>query len=167
MIMRNDIMKKSLFYGANLFDFLSLVFYIGLVFYLIASFISNNTTAYNVLIVLFIITEYLLSVFWANVFYFYDDKIIICYPTRIFKRKFYISYSQINHVRYINKDSKASSPTISLEYSQKGKRFFYLPSNSFAVHYYKKRQAILKFLKSKGIPIEIESKLKKDLIIME
>jgi hypothetical protein len=99
-----------------------------------------------------------------NFFYFYDDKVVIFYPTRFLMRQRTIFYNQLMIVRYINTGSR-TPPTITFDVFRKESK--YLPANSFSSYSFKKRQAILKFLNSKGVPIETVSKIEKDENILD
>jgi len=161
-------MDKYYFKGSNTFSFLSFIIITILVLYLVTGLIfdENNGLLIIISIISFGFVAYFISIFWLNFFYFFDDKTIIFYPTRILqKRKKIISYRQITSIRYTDKHSKYSLPTITLEYNSKGK--LSLPSNSFSIFSYKKRQTLLKFLNSKGLLIKIISELDKDRKILD
>ena len=149
---------------SNIINFLLLSIYISLAFYLMFEFMSGQKI---LLIYLILFIEYVLSTYWFNLYYFFSDKLIIYYPTRIFNRKKSILYSQLCLVKYTNIGGKANVPTIILKYLSKKLSYFSLPSNSFSCYSYNKRKEILKFLASKGIPIEINSVFEKDENILD
>lgn len=155
-------MRKYNYWAANFFDLILGIGMIVLICYTLTMIFSKIICFFILLI-----TIYIYSVFWANIYYFYEEKLLIYYPTRIFmKRKKYYPYILVSNVKYINKDSKASSPTISIELHKNIEKKMYYPENSFTVHSFKKRKAILIFLRNKGISIVIESQLDKDRSIL-
>jgi hypothetical protein len=97
----------------------------------------------------------------VNSFYIFEDRIEVHYFFRLLNRVTIHKFDEISSVRYINSDSRYTSPTIQLIFP-KMKRNTVLPSNSFPVRSFKKRKAILKFIDSKGIPIEIKSNFERD-----
>ena len=94
-----------------------------------------------------------------NFYSFYEEYIEIYYPIRIGKkRRRKIYYSEIERVRYFS--GGKGSPVIGIH--RIGKKYnIYTPANSFTIRTFKKSQKTLKFLQSKGIPIEIKSEREK------
>ena len=103
--------------------------------------------------------------FHVNSYYFYDDRIEVRYLFRIINRVITHNIDEISTVKYIHHAHKNSFPTIQLIFTKERTKTV-LPSNSFVVYHFKKRKAILKFLDSKGIPIEIISDFEKDETIL-
>jgi hypothetical protein len=68
------------------------------------------------------------------------------------------------NIRYINSGSR-TPPTITFDVYRRESK--YLPAKTFSSYSHKKRQAILKFLNSKGVLIKIVSKFDKDLAILD
>ena len=104
---------------------------------------------------------YIALYFHVNSYYFYEDRIEVRYFFRIINSVIIHNIEEISTVKYIHHAHKNSFPTIQLTYAREGMRTV-RPSNSFVVYHFKKRKAILKFLDSKGIPIEIISDFEKD-----
>lgn len=155
---RITIKDKQVFWGSNIINFITITVPVSMFFYLIFSL--NNKEYRFFILTIYVLTEYLLSLYFINIFFIYNDKILIFYPTRFFSRKVFILYSKLHSVFYLNYGSKAATPNIIFKFS--AKKTISLPSNSFPCFSFKKRKAILKFLASKGIPIEINSVFEKD-----
>ena len=95
----------------------------------------------------------------VNICYFYKDHIEVIYLFRIRNRKIKYNYEQIYHIKYFATVSRFEPPTLKIYIKDDTKKD---ETFSFPLRFYKKRRAILRHLKSKGIPIRIDSVLEKD-----
>ena len=136
------------------------------IFYLILSIIVNSETGRIITYILTVLLFYATLYYQVNIFRFFEDRIEVHYFFRFQNRVTIHKFDEIVSVRYLNSYSKYSPPTIQLFFS-KMKRKTVLPSNSFTMRFFKNRKAILKFLESKGIPIEIKSVFERDEYILD
>ena len=67
----------------------------------------------------------------------------------------------------MHKGGKGNGPMIVFVYEDKTFSKLFKPSNSCTHRFFKKRKEILKFLASKGVPIEINSVFEKDEHILD
>lgn len=140
----------------NLGVFLIFLFFVWLLYRILLLYFHANS---NIIIIFSFALIYIGLCLWINVCNFYDDYIEITYLFRTRNRKIRYNNDNIVNVEYYNNISKYSQPTIRLyikKESEKEKTY------EFPLRFYKKRRAILRHLKSKGIPIEIDSVLEKD-----
>lgn len=153
---------KSQINGSSVFGFWIIY---GIIIYLTWNLTKSILLKYIIVILTPILT-YIALALWVNCFYFYENMIKIVYFFRFKNREKDIPYSKINQIRYIVTEG-AKQPMIVFIY--KGKTFskLFKPSNSCTHRFLKKRKEILKFLASKGIPIEINSVFKKDDNILD
>ncbi len=159
---------KTLFQSqTNINHFIILYFVYCLGLYLVWGSTEGVFEDCALALITFIVTYVALSL-WVNRFYFYDNKIKIVYFFRFINRVKEICYSEIALVKYMHNGGKGNGPLIILKYMGKEYSVWHVnPSNSFTHRNFKKRQEILKFLKSKGIPIEINSVFERDAHILE
>ena len=121
---------------------------------------------YIYIFILMFFIMYLLLAHYTYKYYFYKDKIKIVYFLKFRKRIIYHNYNDIKFIVYKNIGARGTEPEIILSYDEKRISQISKPSNSFTHICFKKRQEILKFLQSKGIPIKIDSFLQKDKNIL-
>jgi hypothetical protein len=118
-----------------------------------------------ILVAFSLFLEYLFSIAFFNFYNFHDNYLEIYYPTRIGKwKRRHINYSDIEFVKYFG--DSWSDPIIRI-YKFNKQRNIHGPGNSFNAYYFKKAQTTLKFLQSKGIPIEIKTENEKKKRILE
>jgi hypothetical protein len=162
-----EIMKKDYLYAAqiNFGTFFGFSYIYGLSIYLYYSITEVVLVKILILITLPIITYSALAI-WVNRFYFYTNEIKIIYLFRFSKRFKSIEYSQIKLIKYIHTAGKGKQPMIVMIYEDKKFSKLFKPSNSFTHRSFKKRKEILKFLDSKGIPIEIITDFNEDRNIL-
>ena len=85
------------YYWFQLFNY-AVIIYFGTKMYLI-----NNKDIFSIKYGVFLLVVYCLSCFWTNKMLLYDDKIEIIYPTRIFCRKYTLSYNMITKVIFTDR----------------------------------------------------------------
>jgi len=123
--------------------------------------LSEDIIYKTLIIILLPALFYLLLYYWVSRCYFYDDWFEIKYFFRLKRRVFRYSYNEISSIKYLCTYSKYSPPTLILKVfkaESKKKNINY----SFPVKWYKNRRDILRYLSSKGLPIEIDSIKEKD-----
>jgi hypothetical protein len=162
----NDNMRKfSLKSQPNIGSFLTSLFIIGLIIYLVLSLIELEFI-YNLLIISLIpLLMYYIIQLWINVFYFHDDYIEIRYIFRFNKRSVLIEYMDIDFIRYVHTAGPKQPMIVIVKKGDKFSKLF-KPSNSFTYRDYNKRKQILEFLNSKGVKIQIHTDFKQDLQIL-
>jgi hypothetical protein len=146
----------------------NLIIYFGgvYIFYIILSSIFNTETGTIITYILTVLLFYATLYYQVNIFFFFEDRIEVRYFFRFLNRVKIHKFEEIVLVRYLHSNSRYSPPTIQLIFS-KMKRKTILPSNSFTMRFFKNRKAILKFLDSKGILIEIKSVFERDEYILD
>jgi len=144
---------------------LSYVMYFSSVFCLTVLIWKDGLNELTVKICLFfIVVNYVWFWFIANVYLFYEGHIEICYLTRIWiKKRKIIMYSDIEKIKYYGDNF----PFVRIYQIGEHKKRIASPSNSFEVSNFKRTQKTLKFLQSKGIPIEIKSDWEKQQRILD
>ena len=159
-------MEKSIIRHSNIRDYI----YISIVpiSFFVLSLLDGNIEIKELIcyIVFLFFLEYLFSILILNFYTFYDDYIERYYPIRIGKsRRKNIYYSEIKHVKYYG-EVYQGDPTIRI-YKKSKKNKSYRWSSTFSCPSFKKAQATLKFLQSKGISIEIKSENPKKKRILD
>lgn len=157
----NESIPSYKYNNNNDFIILSMLLYLFFHFFLNVKVVQVKYYE-EIIIMIYIFLEYILSIIWLNIFTLFENKIEIFYPTRVFKRKKVINYSEITKIIYKN---TWNYPTIA--FYKSNKQSIFLPSNSFTCGIRKKRVAILKFLHSRGLQIEIKSDSDKDKTMLD
>lgn len=160
--MDNKIIIKS---GIEFQYFIIVLFFIYII-YSSLTILLLSTMLSRIIIYVFIFSLIYISLcLLINQYRFYEDKFEIIYFFRVINRCYEHSYDEVFSVKYYNFTSKYSFPTIQILLSNY-KYKTVLPFNSFPVYSFKKRAYILKFLKIKGMQIEIHSSYDKDKDIL-
>lgn len=104
-------------------------------------------------IALAIFVFYILSLFFLNFFYFDTNRLVVFYPTRLFKRKVVFNYSEIMKLQYTNfRYSKGFVVFLKNKFAQCK---YATPRNSFPFNWQQKKTSkFISFLKSKSIEVE-------------
>lgn len=111
------------------------------------------------------ILEYFLSLIFLNYYNFYENYVEIYYPTRFWKgKRKKIMYSNIKKVEY--GESYGDGAYVRIYQIGEKTDTLITSSNSFSSTSFQRTRKTLKFLQSKGIPIEIVSTRKKRLRIL-
>lgn len=112
-----------------------------------------------------IIIIYLLLLYFANRFEFFDDKFQSVYVFSICKRAFIYNYIDIEYVKYVA-TAGSKAPTIVIIYKGRQFRKIFFPSNSCIHFSYKRRKMILQHLQNHGVRIEIDAISNKEKSIL-
>lgn len=151
--------------GINLYHFFLSIFLEYILFGILQSFDGFGFVMYCIYVVSGVAFYFLLSEL-INICYILDDSIVIVYYFRLRKNKVRIAHDNITLIKFFNQSARFSYPYIQFEINHKKVKLD-MPSNSFPIHSFNKRRAILQFFESKGIPIEIISDFEKDWTILE
>lgn len=111
-------------------------------------------------LIILLILIYVSSFYLIRRIYFYNDHLIIYYPTRFILRKKEIFYSTILKVKYVHSKSAYALPEIQIKLKNKLIPIFYLSTS------YKNRKEVLSLLNNLGLKVEIRSQLTKDKKIL-
>jgi hypothetical protein len=150
--------------GFNISYFLLSLFVLYIFHFIILSLVNSELGELLITIVAAVLSYLALS-YLVNRYYIYEDRFEIIYFFRLFNRITIIKFNEISSVKYIHDVNRYSAPTIQL-ISEKVKWKVDLPNNSFPVYSFEKRRAILLFIASTGIPVEIYSEFEKDITIL-
>ncbi len=161
--MNKKIKIKS---GIEFQYFMIVLFFIYILYSILSIFISSTLFSMITIYILIFLLIYIALCLLVNQYRFYDDRFEITYFFRVVNRSYTHSYDDIDVVKYFHFMSTRSIPTIQI-LLRKYKYKTTLPFNSFPVYTFKKRVTILKFLKGKGLKIEIHSDHEKDQDILE
>jgi hypothetical protein len=153
---------KSHINGSSVFGFWIIY---GSIIYFTWNLTEGNLIKYLIVIISPILT-YITIALWVNRYYFFYDRVKIVYFFRFCNREKVIPYSKIKNIRYVHTEG-AKQPMIVFVYEGKTFSKLFKSSNSCTHRFFKNRMEILKFLASKGIPIEINSVFEKDEHILD
>ena len=159
-------MEKPIIKNSNIKNFIDIsIFFIGSFLFPIFLYRDIEMKEFIYYLVFLFFLECIFSILILNFYTFYDDYIEIYYPIRIGKnRRKKIYYSEIERVKYYGEAYKGNPFICIYRIGKKCKT--YNPANTFSCSF-KKARITLKFLQSKGIPIEIDSVCKKKQRILD
>jgi hypothetical protein len=104
-----------------------------------------------IIIILDIILSYFISFNFISIHYFYEEQVLIWYPTRIVKKVISISYTEISKTKYIRAPKGTNLFIIYFIYKDKRK------TSSFNLINRDKMKLLFSFLNSKNIIIELNN----------
>jgi len=149
--------------GINFIDFIVSMFFVYIAYIVVKISLDSPFLIKSTNITVFIISYFFLS-HLVNYLIISDEKLVVIYFFRIFRRKIELNYCDISKVTLIHIAHKNSTPRIKIETNRKIK--FLNQTFSFPINFLKKRTQILKLIDSKKIPIEIISDFEKDFDIL-
>jgi hypothetical protein len=145
--MENYIFKSNL----NIFKVVVSIYLIFFLLFLIYALLGFNDFRKGIWIIFIIdiVLNFFLSFYFVSIHYFYEDQLLIKYPTRIVKRVISINYTEISKTKFIKAPRGTMLFIIFFNYRGKGK------TSSFNLRSREKMKLLFSFLYSKNINIEL------------
>ena len=128
--------------------------------------LSASAIYKSIIIIIVLGLLYLLIYYLVNRCYFYEGRLEIKYFFRLRRSVIRYNYSEIASIKYLCTYSIYTPPTIIIKLNKNESK----SSNnsfSFPLRSFNKRRDLLRFLASKGLPIEIDSIHEKDQDILD